>query len=111
MFFEDTGDAVRDEIPLMRALKRKHPSRYGDLPLPYVVLLARPSRPSSIPPRTGPMCCSGASNSCMAMLWARAGCAPATAYGEVLAHTLVIAGSRRCFSQASSPHGLSLRRN
>jgi hypothetical protein len=40
MFFEDTGDAVRDEIPLVRSLKRKYPSRYGDLPLPYVVAVS-----------------------------------------------------------------------
>jgi hypothetical protein len=40
IFFEDTSDTVRDEIPLMRALKRKSPSRYGDLSLPYVVAVS-----------------------------------------------------------------------
>lgn len=37
MFFEDTMDAGGDDTMLMRALKRKHPGKYGDLPLPYVV--------------------------------------------------------------------------
>jgi hypothetical protein len=43
IFLEDTAGIVRDEIPLMRALKRKQPSRYGDLPLPYVVAVGETS--------------------------------------------------------------------
>jgi len=42
MFFEDTMDTM-DEIPLMRALKRKQPSRYGDLSFPYVVAVSETS--------------------------------------------------------------------
>jgi hypothetical protein len=37
MFFDETGGLIRDEDPLMRALKRKQPSRYGGLTWPYVV--------------------------------------------------------------------------
>jgi hypothetical protein len=38
MFFDGTaGGLIKDEDPLRRALKRKQPSRYGDLTWPYVV--------------------------------------------------------------------------
>lgn len=43
LFFEDTASIVRDEIPLTRALKRKQPSRYGDLSFPYVVAVSETS--------------------------------------------------------------------
>jgi hypothetical protein len=43
MFSEDAMDPAEDEVSLMRALKRKQPSRYGDLPLPYVVAVSETS--------------------------------------------------------------------
>ena len=54
MFFEDTSDAVRDEIPLKGALKRKAPSRYGDLTLPYAVAVSEtlPNIFDPVPHRT-----------------------------------------------------------
>jgi hypothetical protein len=37
LFVDHTANTVRGETPLVRALKDKQPSGYGDLPLPYVV--------------------------------------------------------------------------
>jgi hypothetical protein len=40
VFMDETGGMIQDERPLRRALKRKAPSHYGDLELPYVVALS-----------------------------------------------------------------------
>lgn len=40
MFMDETGGAIDDETRLKRALKRKSPSRYGDLKHPLVVAIA-----------------------------------------------------------------------
>lgn len=37
MFMDETGGLIDDETRLRRALRRKAPSRYGDLTLPYVI--------------------------------------------------------------------------
>jgi hypothetical protein len=40
MFIDETGGLIDDERPLRRALKRKRPSLYGDLSLPYVIAVS-----------------------------------------------------------------------
>jgi hypothetical protein len=39
-FFDQTRGVIRDEDPLARAVRRKQPSRYGDLAWPYVVAVS-----------------------------------------------------------------------